>query len=74
MYTMMLAVIPRMKIFIAAGERSMRPAQLCVSVLFLTVTFAVSGSRVAAATTNNDHVQVRVYDSWHHDYHDWNDR
>ena len=31
-------------------------------------------ARFAAATPNDEHVQVRVYDSWHHDYHNWDDR
>jgi hypothetical protein len=56
-----------------SGEQSMRRAHLYVTALFLTAAFAVSGSTVAAAAPNDDRVQVRVYDSWHHDYHDWNE-
>jgi hypothetical protein len=52
----------------------MHRAHLCVPALFLTAAFAASGSMVAAATPNDEHVQVRVYDSWHHDYHNWDDR
>jgi hypothetical protein len=48
-------------------------AKLCVTALFLTAAFAASGSTVAAATPNDEHVQVRVYDSWHHDYHNWDE-
>jgi hypothetical protein len=51
----------------------MRRVHLYVTALFLTAAFAISGSTVAAAAPNDDRVQVRVYDSWHHDYHDWNE-
>jgi len=49
-------------------------ANLYLSALFLTAAMAASGSIAAAATPNDEHVQVRVYDSWHHDYHNWDDR
>jgi len=52
----------------------MHRAKLYVTALFLTAAFAASGSTVAAAKPNDEHVQVRVYDSWHHDYHNWDDR
>jgi hypothetical protein len=55
------------------GEQYMHRAHLYVTALFLTAAFAASGSIVAAAMPNDDHVQIRVYDSWHHDYHNWND-
>ena len=45
-----------------------------VSAIFLTAAIAVSGSVVAAATPQEASVQVRVYDSHHHDYHNWDDR
>jgi hypothetical protein len=45
-----------------------------VSALFLTAALAASGSAVAAATPQQASVQVRVYDSNHHDYHNWDDR
>jgi hypothetical protein len=51
----------------------MRRAHLYMTALFLTAAFAVSSATVAAAAPNDDRVQVRVYDSWHHDYHDWNE-
>lgn len=35
---------------------------------------AASGYMIAAAASNDDHDQVRVYDSRHHDYHDWDER
>ena len=44
----------------------------CVSALFLTAALAASGHIAAAATPQA--VQVRVYDSGHHDYHNWDDR
>jgi len=59
---------------IAVGEHYMHRARLSVTALFLMVGFTASGSTVAAATPNEEHVQVRVYDSWHHDYHNWDDR
>ena len=43
-----------------------------VSALFLTAALAASGTAVAAATPQE--VSVRVYDSHHHDYHNWDDR
>ena len=53
----------------------MHRANLYLTALFLTAGLAVSGSVVAAAATpNDDHVQIRVYDSWHHDYHNWDER
>ena len=44
------------------------------SVLFLTAALAAGGSIVLAATPQEAGVQVRVYDSNHHDYHNWDDR
>jgi len=46
----------------------MYPANRFVTALFLTVALATSGSIVAAAAPQAT-VQVRVYDSHHHDYH-----
>jgi hypothetical protein len=44
-----------------------------VTALFLTAALATSGSIVAAATPQAS-VQVRVYDSHHHDYYNWDER
>jgi hypothetical protein len=52
----------------------MHRAHQYVSALFLAATLATSGSIVAAATPQEASVQVRVYDSNHHDYHNWDDR
>jgi hypothetical protein len=52
----------------------MRRAHQYVSALFLAAILAASGSIVAAATPQEASVQVRVYDSNHHDYHNWDDR
>ena len=52
----------------------MHRAKLLVSGLFLTAALAVSGPIVAAAAAQEAHVQVRVYDSYHRDYHNWDDR
>jgi hypothetical protein len=43
-----------------------------ISALFLTAALAASGSVVVAATPQE--ASVRVYDSHHHDYHNWDDR
>ncbi len=50
----------------------MHQAKLLVSGLFLTAALAVSGPIAAAA--QEEHIQVRVYDSHHRDYHNWDDR
>jgi hypothetical protein len=44
-----------------------------VSALLLTAALAATGSIVAAATPQEG-VQVRIYDSGHHDYHNWDER
>ena len=50
----------------------MKTANRIVSALFLTAAFAATGPIVTAATPQA--VSVRVYDSNHHDYHNWDDR
>jgi hypothetical protein len=50
----------------------MQIAHRYVSTLVLTAALAASGS-IAAARTPQE-VQVRVYDSHHHDYHNWDER
>jgi hypothetical protein len=52
----------------------MHRANQYVGALFLAAALAASGSIVAAATPQEASVQVRVYDSGHHDYHNWDDR
>jgi hypothetical protein len=51
----------------------MHLANRFVTALFLTGALAASVSIVAAATPQAS-VQVRVYDSHHHDYHNWDER
>ena len=51
----------------------MQRTNLLLSGLFLTAALALSGPIVAAAAQDAG-IQVRVYDSHHHDYHNWNDR
>jgi hypothetical protein len=51
----------------------MHLANRFVTALFLTAALATGGSIMAAATPQAS-VQVRVYDSDHHDYHNWDDR
>ena len=50
----------------------MHVAKRFVSALFLTAALATSGSVLAAPKPQD--VQVRVYDSHHKDYHNWDDR
>ena len=50
----------------------MHRTNLILSGLFLTAALAISGPIAAAA--QEEHVQIRVYDSHHHDYHNWDDR
>jgi len=52
----------------------MHLANRFMTALFLTAALATSGSIVAAATPQEASVHVRVYDSHHHDYHNWDDR
>jgi hypothetical protein len=54
-------------------DYSMHYAHRYVSALFLTAALAASGPIVVAATPQAS-AQVRVYDSGHHDYHNWDDR
>jgi hypothetical protein len=51
----------------------MHRAHRYVNALVLTAALAASGSVVVAATPQAS-VQVRVYDSGHHDYHNWDER
>lgn len=51
----------------------MRQAKRYAAAIFLTAAIAVNGSAALAASPAQG-VQVRVYDSWHHDYHNWDDR
>jgi len=51
----------------------MHRAHRYAGVLFVAIALAASGSVAAAATPQEAGVQVRVYDSHHHDYHDWNE-
>lgn len=58
-------------------ERGQEPTYMhrtrqLISALFLTAALAASGSVVVAATPQE--ASVRVYDSHHHDYHNWDDR
>ena len=54
-------------------EHYMQRSNLLLSGLFLTAALALSGPIVAAAAQDAG-IQVRVYDSHHHDYHNWDDR
>jgi hypothetical protein len=52
----------------------MHRAHRYVSAVFLTAALAVISGPIVAAATPQDSVQVRVYDSKHHDYHNWDER
>ena len=52
----------------------MQRTNLLLGGLFLAASFAVSGPLVATAAAQEGNLQVRVYDSHHHDYHNWDDR
>ena len=51
----------------------MQRTNLLLSGLFLTAALALSAPVVTAAAQDAG-IQVRVYDSHHHDYHNWDDR
>ena len=45
-----------------------------VAALFLATAIAAPASMMAAPVPQDASVQVRVYDSGHKDYHNWDDR
>ncbi|HXJ13083.1 MAG TPA: hypothetical protein VNH19_12495 [Candidatus Limnocylindrales bacterium] len=51
----------------------MQRTNLLLGGLFLTAALAITGP-IAAAAAQDAGIQVRVYDSHHHDYHNWDDR
>lgn len=51
----------------------MHHAHRFIGALFLTAALATSGSILAAAAPQEAGVQVRVYDTNHKDYHNWDD-
>jgi hypothetical protein len=51
----------------------MHRAHHYVASLFLTAALAAPVSMLAAPMPQEAGVQVRVYDSGHHDYHNWDD-
>jgi hypothetical protein len=51
----------------------MQRTNLLLSGLFLTAALAICGPVVSAAPQDAG-VQIRVYDSHHRDYHNWDDR
>jgi hypothetical protein len=65
------AVISRIAV---GGTPNMNRAHRYISALFLTAALAGGGSILAAAIPQEAGVQVRVYDSNHKDYHNWDDR
>jgi hypothetical protein len=52
----------------------MRFTHRYISSLLLAAALAAPVAIMAAPAPNNDGVQVRVYDSRHKDYHNWDDR
>jgi hypothetical protein len=51
----------------------MQRTNLFLGGLFLTAALAIGGPFAAAAPAQEEHVQIRVYDTHHHDYHNWDD-
>jgi hypothetical protein len=51
-----------------------RIANRCISVFLLAAALAAPVVILAAPAANDDGVQVRVYDTHHKDYHNWDDR
>ena len=49
----------------------MRNLKRCLGLLVLAA--AVAAPSVVVSTANAQEVNVRVYDSWHHDYHNWDE-
>jgi hypothetical protein len=52
----------------------MRRVHRFVSAVFLTAALMASGSIVGTAMAQEGGAQVRIYDSGHHDYHNWDAR
>jgi Ni/Co efflux regulator RcnB len=51
----------------------MRSAHRYISSLLLAAVLAAPVAVMATPASNDDGVQVRVYDSRHKDYHNWDD-
>ena len=51
----------------------MRIANRCISTFLLAAALIAPAALIAAPAPNDDGVQVRVYDSRHKDYHNWDD-
>jgi hypothetical protein len=54
-------------------EIDLRIAPRLISSLILAAAITAPMAIVAAATPNDDGVQIRVYDRNHKDYHNWDD-
>jgi hypothetical protein len=52
----------------------MRIINRCIGSLFLAAAIVAPALIVAEASAQEASVQVRVYDSHHGDYHNWDDR
>ena len=52
----------------------MRFTHRCISSLLLAAVLAAPVAILAAPVPNDDGVQVRIYDSRHKDFHNWDDR
>jgi hypothetical protein len=52
----------------------MHRAHRYVRALILMATLTAIGGPLVATAMPQDSVQIRVYDSKHHDYHNWDDR
>jgi hypothetical protein len=52
----------------------MRYTYRYISALLLAAALAAPAAVMAAPSPNDDGVQVRIYDSRHKDYHNWDNR
>jgi hypothetical protein len=55
------------------GGNNMNAAHRYIASLFLTAAFVVPVAMMAAPAPQRASVQLRVYDSSHKDYHNWDD-
>jgi hypothetical protein len=52
----------------------MRITNSLIGALLLAAAILAPVAAIAAPAANDDGVQIRVYDSRHRDYHNWDDR
>jgi hypothetical protein len=68
-----LLTVARLNSLCILGGANYAFTQRCISSLFLTAVLAAPVAMLASPAPKDDGVQVRVYDSHHEDYHNWDD-